>query len=248
MTTLPSFVELMASLGLGNSTDSPDSSSAPRHSRTSSQSSTTSSVSQASDTVIPSQANIYSITSPSIVVSSPEVSPDRESDWERRRTRIARYSPYCTAISHARKGSMPSVITEEEAVLNRPARAMSTSPRLSSISRNTDRRSRPIASVTPQSSPISPTFPHSVRKRSSTPSLPLSIPTLPPIFSIPSFKNNNSDTEDEDMDTMSELSSFQLEQPAQVVSSPRHGTRAISIRSHALAPHLKITIGTASHR
>ncbi|PSR73629.1 hypothetical protein PHLCEN_2v10548 [Hermanssonia centrifuga] len=174
---------------------------------------------------------------------------------EKRRHR-ARFSPYSPAISHIRRGSLPSVAQLGEAE-SRPSRvsdteithncpnpdlrfqALSTSPRSMSPQRivgkqrsstfgsSSARRpakltldadlvaNTPISTFlrrkTPQSSPISPTFPHRF-KRSSSPSLPVSIPTLPtfffpPVTIIPSL---SSDTDD---DMMSDTSSTRVEAP-----------------------------------
>ncbi len=95
MTSLPSFVELMASLGLENSADPNDMQSLSRHSRTSSYSSTSSTHSQSSSNY--SQAlECYRHRSPSIVISSssPTIA---EMEPEKRRHR-ARFSPYSPAI------------------------------------------------------------------------------------------------------------------------------------------------------
>ncbi|OSC99171.1 hypothetical protein PYCCODRAFT_1446954 [Trametes coccinea BRFM310] len=155
-TTLPSFVELMASLGLGGPDDAPAKpaagSDSRRHSRSSSHSSSIShlSASSTSSIVSPPTSNIYSsplrtsisstsststrlTDSPAIVVSSHEASPERDLlSCEIRRSRATtRYSPY-GSISHSRKQSMP--VLNAERTYERPIRALSTSPRLSPIS------------------------------------------------------------------------------------------------------------------
>ena len=149
MTALPSFVELMASLGLGGPEDAlePTKLSA-RHSRSSSHSSTASAFSAASSSNVTSaNSNIYSIqqrqlqhkqSSPSIIVSSHEGSPERDMPQDIRRSRATtRYSPYGSIVSgrasngasttdvhveqsHSRKASMP--ILNPERTLERPAR------------------------------------------------------------------------------------------------------------------------------
>ncbi|KAI0092783.1 hypothetical protein BDY19DRAFT_506260 [Irpex rosettiformis] len=253
-TTLPSFVELMASLGLENNSKdivADERSLGSHHSRSSSYSSTCSFASQSSSSATNSQAELSTDISPRIVVSSD--SPiEMVVDYDRRRYHRARFSPYAPAIvstnvidslehcpqhrlatqSHTRRVSLPNVAREEA------IRSHSTSPRSGSPSHNVARRSStlsltsghrpeklvleneyvantPISTFlrrkTPQSSPISPTFPH--RKRSSSPSLPVSIPTLP-TFCFPSQQSTlvsgsiSSDTDDE---VMSDASSTHLD-------------------------------------
>ncbi|KAJ3534379.1 hypothetical protein NM688_g7148 [Phlebia brevispora] len=225
MTTLPSFVELMASLGLENRDSSSDSQSLNRHSRSSSYSSSSSIISQTSSDSSPSLVNRVPLHSPSIVVSG---SPGKDVEMDRRRHHI-RYSPYSPAISHIRRGSLPTNVKEEE--LEDQLRAGSSSPRRLSPPRSVGRRSSavgltngtkrpqkltldadlianmPISTFlrrkTPQSSPISPTFPCR-SKRSSSPSLPVSIPTLPTFFfpqqqAQPFATGNMSSDTDDDM-------------------------------------------------
>ncbi|OCH88305.1 hypothetical protein OBBRIDRAFT_94329 [Obba rivulosa] len=235
-TTLPSFVELMASLGLDNNpttTGPARHGSGTHHSRSSSYSSTSSMSSQSStvsSTYSSTHSDIYSNTSPSIVVSRETDEPlasNRDWDMDRRRTRAARFSPYGPAISHTRRGSMPVMPTDDD-LKERPIRALSTSPRLSStrvagrrgsvLSLRNHRPEKlrlsegdlpahtPISTFvrrkTPQTSPTSPTFPTLSKKRSSTPSLPVSIPTLPQFFPPTNYAGyNTSDTEEDDMQT-----------------------------------------------
>ncbi|EMD40566.1 hypothetical protein CERSUDRAFT_91297 [Gelatoporia subvermispora B] len=237
-TTLPSFVELMASLGLDNTSSTTTGparhGSGTHHSRSSSYSSISSVSSQASSTVSSTHSSthsdIYSNSSPSIVISRERDEHnlfDRDWDMERRRTRAARFSPYGPAISHTRRGSMPVMPTDEDPE-ERPNRALSTSPRISS-QRTAGRRGSvlslrnhrpeklrlsdgdlpahtPISTFvrrkTPQTSPTSPTFPTLSKKRSSSPSLPVSIPTLPQFFPPATYTGyNTSDTDDDDMQT-----------------------------------------------
>lgn len=86
---------------------------------------------------------------------------------------------------------------------------------------------------TPQSSPISPTFPHR-RKRSSSPSLPVSIPTLP-TFCFPLQQPTlvsgsvSSDTDDE---VMSDASSTHLD-----VQSSKRKLRARKIANKKDVSH-----------
>ncbi|CCM01692.1 uncharacterized protein FIBRA_03756 [Fibroporia radiculosa] len=149
MTTLPSFVELMASLGLDNSARPAtlDTHVGPacfgshfHHSRTSSTSSSCSSFSSApSGTVSPPHPSITVDEPQSYSVSRRESSPSGR-DWEseRRPVRVARYSPYVPTISHTRKKSAPTILEEEPA---ERMRALSTSPYLSPATCNMNRRS-----------------------------------------------------------------------------------------------------------
>ncbi|KAI0751356.1 hypothetical protein C8Q80DRAFT_1098103 [Daedaleopsis nitida] len=258
MTTLPSFVELMASLGLGGPDDAPEPTKlAVHHSRSSSHSSTASAFSASSSNVTSATSNIYSVHkhSPSIVVSSHEGSPERDIPGDIRRSRATtRYSPY-GSISHSRKASMP--ILNPERTLERPARALSTSPRLSPISASfRGRRSRrpdnlvlseadsmaftPISSYlrrkTPQNSPTSPTF---FRDRNSSISHPLTIPTLPTLLSPASIATQSSDSEDDEMDGLP-AADFKIGQPPHIATSPHWQSRycdpAISPRISVCAP------------
>ncbi|KAI0721873.1 hypothetical protein C8T65DRAFT_170313 [Cerioporus squamosus] len=259
MTALPSFVELMASLGLGGPDNAPEPAKlSVRHSRSSSHSSTASAFSASSSNVPSATSNIYSIPhkhSPSIVVSSHEGSPERDVPGDIRRSRATtRYSPY-GSISHSRKASMP--ILNAERTLERPARALSTSPRLSPISASfRGRRSRrpdnlilsetdsmaytPISSYlrrkTPQNSPTSPTF---FRERTTSVSHPLTIPALPTLLSPASFATQSSDSEDDDMDGLPDPD-FKLGQPPRISASPpwqsRYCDPAVSPRISICAP------------
>ncbi|KAI0356637.1 hypothetical protein OH77DRAFT_219692 [Trametes cingulata] len=259
-TTLPSFVELMATLGLGGPDDAPEQSTQPasRHSRSSSHSSSISHLSASSSIVPPPTSNIYSFKhtpSPAIVVSSHEGSPERDMPCDIRRSRATtRYSPY-GSISHSRKASMP--VLNAERTYERPIRALSTSPRLSPISTSfRGRRARrpdnlhlsdadlvaytPISSYvrrkTPQNSPTSPTF---ARDRDAATSHPLTIPAIPTLLSPASFTTQSSDSEDEDMDATPDHS-FRLGQVPQVMSSPpwqsRYCDAGLSPRTSVCAP------------
>lgn len=99
MTALPSFVELMASLGL-DSPEPPKNTPLPHHSRSSSYSSVSSITSRSSSTNSQSNLAPYQNGSPAIVISqqheSPTIAP-RDWEMERRRSR-ARYSPYSPPI------------------------------------------------------------------------------------------------------------------------------------------------------
>ncbi|TCD71308.1 hypothetical protein EIP91_011079 [Steccherinum ochraceum] len=230
MTALPSFVELMASLGLENSSsDGQD--SHPQHSRSSSYSSTASVVSRSSAGNLPTTAQLGGQGgSPSIVISRHPSSSslNRDSDSERRKSRT-RYAPYSPSISHMRRGSVPSLSAGEDELHTRPTRALSSSPVPNLATRTVGRRSsglglhgrRPenltlgepdfIASTpistyvrrkTPTSSPISPTFPH--RKRSSSPSAPVLIPTLPTFIfpQLPTINGGSGQSSDSEDDPM----------------------------------------------
>ncbi|EPT03555.1 hypothetical protein FOMPIDRAFT_1046597 [Fomitopsis schrenkii] len=228
-TTLPSFVELMASLGLDNSPRLPplhrDADPANvghrvQHSRSSSTSSS-SSLSSLSGPVLSHRPLIHSERSSAERESSPS---DRDWDMERRRARVPRFTPYAPCISHMRKRSVPTLIKEE--VEDLPARPLSTSPYLSptvprrashsalrqsytrprhlTLSQSDLTANTPISTFvrrkTPQGSPTSPSFSHRIRKRSCSPAQPVSIPTLPSVFPPPeTWKYTSSDTEDEDM-------------------------------------------------
>ncbi|KAF9221866.1 hypothetical protein BS17DRAFT_218572 [Gyrodon lividus] len=187
MAALPSFIELMASLGLdGDVKPSP-----PRITTTRSRSDSCSSVSSTA-----SSNKCCSPISPSFNTSSESLS--RDMDIDRRhgsaRLRTVRYSPYISASSSARQSSSTSLApsTEEQESGRR-----STSPRLSSSPRrhrpsslqflkNTRElhASTPISSYvrrkTPQNSPTVATFSHRIHvERPETITLPslLSAPT-----------------------------------------------------------------------
>jgi len=174
MTALPSFIELMASLGL----ESPK-----------------------MDT-----SEIPTSTSPSIVISEHDPASDRHN----LRPRAARYSPYSAPISHSHRRSSSS-LSNDGNDSDTPNGTSSASPRLSArvlghrpsaLNLGADSRHRhgvsesemaantPISTFvrrkTPQSSPVSPTFAQrtrsGTRRRSQSPTMPVSLPTLPPVF------------------------------------------------------------------
>ena len=100
MTTLPSFVELMASLGLeSNSSDGKeDRPSYHGHSRSSSYSSSISTFSQSSGGSSVEPNSDYDMDGPPyIVVSSSNQTVPRDVEVDRRKHRV-RYSPYMPAI------------------------------------------------------------------------------------------------------------------------------------------------------
>ncbi|KAI0921566.1 hypothetical protein AcV7_008216 [Taiwanofungus camphoratus] len=283
MTTLPSFVELMASLGLDNQAGPVDlrSHSGPvgfrtraHHSRSSSYSSSGSFPSPISSTASLPRPDSRADTSPAIMISGDEMSSDRDWDADRRRIRTTRYSPYAPLISHTRKGSVP--IMKEE-IQERPARALSTSPYLSpatcTISRRTssytlkDTSRRPekltlsetdltanmpistfVRRKTPSTSPTSPTFPHRKKRRSTSPSLPVCIPTLPHVFpASPTSRYCNSDTEDEEMPDVSTAPMDRANRPRprtidNAVLRSRCGSPGVSVlafaRPHQQHPHV----------
>ncbi|KAI0728722.1 hypothetical protein C8Q72DRAFT_885038 [Fomitopsis betulina] len=228
-TTLPSFVELMATLGLDNSprlpslhrdVDPAHVGHRVQHSRSSSASSSSSITSLAGS--IASQRPLIRLERSSAELESS--SSDRDWDMEKRRARVPRFTPYAPCISHMRKRSVPTFIKEE--VDDIPARSLSTSPYLSSavprrashsalrqsytrprhltLSQSDLTANTPISTFvrrkTPQGSPTSPSFSNRIRKRSCSPVQPVSIPTLPYLFPPPeTWKYASSDTDDEDM-------------------------------------------------
>ncbi|KAH9844052.1 uncharacterized protein C8Q71DRAFT_27674 [Rhodofomes roseus] len=135
-TTLPSFVELMATLGLENTPGLPalHKDAVPvqvghrvHHSRSSSASSSSSLSSSFSNTVSPRRPLIrLEGSSATERGNSPS---DRDLDAERRRVRAPRFTPYAPCISHMRKRSAPIFIKEE--MEEAPVRPLSTSPYLS---------------------------------------------------------------------------------------------------------------------
>nr|GAT53982.1 predicted protein [Mycena chlorophos] len=171
-TTLPSFVELMATLGLDQTQDrSPASSpsSSPR---------------------------VLSVAPPS--PSKSRSSPSLR-DAAAGRNRLARYSPYSPQLSERRGSVSSSSSSDYERPMTR---AYSTSPHPPSSPRarrrhgnkltvnvfgsNTD-LAMPISSYvrrkTPGASPTSPTFPREPQDSSPSGSpMPFSIPTLPALF------------------------------------------------------------------
>ncbi|KAH9943069.1 uncharacterized protein BXZ73DRAFT_74115 [Epithele typhae] len=253
MTALPSFIELMATLGIDDPTPEPSKLAAPHHSRSSSHSSTASTLSASSSN--------HKHSSPAIVVSALNGPEDSEMPADIRRSRAhTRYSPY-GAISHSRKASMP--ISTESSPARVPfdelRQALSTSPRLSPISASfRGRRSRrpdnlnlntpesesmaytPISSYvrrrTPQNSPTSPTFART-RERSSTIAHPLTIPTLPTLLSPASFATQSSDSEEDDMDAIPD-SEYKLGQSSRVqaLSPSRYGSLGSKPARRAVMP------------
>ncbi|KAJ7095214.1 hypothetical protein B0H15DRAFT_97675 [Mycena belliarum] len=179
MTTLPSFVELMASLGL----DTVDRSPSPRSSPASS-------------------PRVPSVTPPSPTKS--RSSPSLR-DTPASRNRLARYSPYSPVFQlSSRRGSLSSNSSNSSDYERPTVRAYSTSPHPPSSPRSRKRHGNNNLSVnvygsnsdlsantpistyvrrkTPGASPTSPTFPREAYDSPSSSPMPFSIPTLPPLF------------------------------------------------------------------
>ncbi|KAJ8468190.1 hypothetical protein ONZ45_g17337 [Pleurotus djamor] len=176
-TTLPSFIELMASLGLDQAT-------APRDTRCSSpysspRASPRSSLSRDSSPSIPRSGSSTSLKD---VLSA--------------RSRAARYTPYSPKLSAPRRGSLSSVSSSASDNSSCPS-----SPRFTSRSRSRKRTHQltinicessndlsantPISSYvrrkTPGTSPTSTVFPREDRDDAAACLTPLSLPTLPPL-------------------------------------------------------------------
>ncbi|KAJ7283820.1 hypothetical protein C8J57DRAFT_1432830 [Mycena rebaudengoi] len=184
MTTLPSFVELMSSLGLDQATSVPEgsTSSSPRSSPTSS-------------------PRLPSVTPPSPTKS--RSSPSLR-DVAASRSKLARYSPYSPVFQlSSRRGSLSSVSSTSSDYERPTVRAYSTSPHPPSSPRarrrhgnnlsvnvygsNSDLSANtPISTYvrrkTPGASPTSPTFPREALDSPSASPMPFSIPTLPSLF------------------------------------------------------------------
>ncbi|KAJ7047541.1 hypothetical protein C8F04DRAFT_11989 [Mycena alexandri] len=184
MTTLPSFVELMSSLGLDQTAPAPENStsSSPRSSPSSS-------------------PRMPSVTPPSPTKS--RSSPSLR-DAGASRNRLARYSPYSPVFQSSRRGSLSSVSSSSSDYERPTVRAYSTSPHPPSSPRSRKRHGNnltvnvygsssdlsantPISTYvrrkTPGASPTSPTFPREAQDYSPSSSpMPFSIPTLPSLF------------------------------------------------------------------
>ncbi|KAF9469064.1 hypothetical protein BDZ94DRAFT_1245278 [Collybia nuda] len=187
MTTLPSFVELMASLGLEASTKILDQ--------------------------MPSTRSSPSSSPRPAIITAPLYSRSKSTqslrDASTTRQRVARYTPYSPVLSSARRGSLSSLSSTSSEIDRSPLRACSTSPRTTSSPRLSRRSlnklsvniygsvsdlaaNTPISTYvrrkTPGASPTSPTFPHEGRNytRSESP-MPVAVPTLPAL--LPSSEN-----------------------------------------------------------
>lgn len=239
MTALPSFVELMASLGIDSKSDAQDPRTVPHHSRSSSYSSTTSAISNSSQLAFSSSG--LSSSKAGSKSGSPTPST-REWESSERRSSRQRYSPYSPPISHTRRGSITAVISSEDDLREHPNRSLNPSPCSGSQSRSVGRRSSalglrsqrrpeklnltdpdfmantPISTFvrrkTPQSSPISPSFPHRVKRHHTNTAAPVLIPTLP-TFAFPplspAYGSISSDTDDDEMIVDTQPSSYHLE-------------------------------------
>ncbi|KAJ7179294.1 hypothetical protein C8R46DRAFT_1073281 [Mycena filopes] len=185
MTTLPSFVELMSSLGL-------DQSAAPAQEHESSSS--------------PRSSPSSSPRMPSVTPPSPTKSRSSPSlrDAGASRNRLARYSPYSPGFQlSSRRGSLSSVSSSSSDYERPTVRAYSTSPHPPSSPRTRKRHGNnltvnvygsssdlsantPISTYvrrkTPGASPTSPTFPREAQDSPSSSPMPFSIPTLPSLF------------------------------------------------------------------
>ncbi|KAJ7179821.1 hypothetical protein C8R43DRAFT_941593 [Mycena crocata] len=183
MTTLPSFVELMSSLGLDQAAPAPErsTSSSPRSSPSSS-------------------PRMPSVTPPSPTKS--RSSPSLR-DAGASRNRLARYSPYSPVFLSSRRGSLSSVSSSSSDYERPTVRAYSTSPHPPSSPRSRKRHGNnltvnvygsnsdlsantPISTYvrrkTPGASPTSPSFPREALDSPSASPMPFSIPTLPSLF------------------------------------------------------------------
>ncbi|KAJ7368147.1 hypothetical protein DFH08DRAFT_830518 [Mycena albidolilacea] len=216
MTTLPSFVELMESLGL----DAPqhDTSSSPRSSPSSS-------------------PRMPSVTPPSPTKSrsSPSLRDPGAS-----RNRLARYSPYSPVFQlSSRRGSLSSVSSNSSSDYERPTRAYSTSPHPPSSPRARKRHGNnltvnvygssgdlsantPISTYvrrkTPGASPTSPIFPRDALEESPSASpMPFTIPTLPSLFPRSASSDSFPLTPNSDLDG----------NPASERSSPNYPTKPL---------------------
>ncbi|TFK43349.1 hypothetical protein BDQ12DRAFT_674822 [Crucibulum laeve] len=190
MTTLPSFVELMASLGLEQKPQVDKQSPSP----------------SPSPSVSPRLVNGGAPSSPTRSKSSPSLR-----DLSVSRNRVARYSPYSPAVSFTRRGSLSSVSSSSSSEYDRSPthhKFSSSPPPLSLRARRSGNKlsinvygsngdlpaNMPISSYvrrkTPGASPTSPTFPREHRPESpATPPLPLGVPILPTL--LPNSANSD---------------------------------------------------------
>ncbi|KZW03870.1 hypothetical protein EXIGLDRAFT_758190 [Exidia glandulosa HHB12029] len=218
-TTLPSFVELMATLGLDNEVR-------PKGHRTTASFSSVSSSSSATSSLRSATALSTPQTSPPLPHFPSPPSPSRSLDADRRaslgRKRAARFSPYSQDTSHTRRISLPSAPHEVSSDSVQTMRSAPTSPRSRSplcpetgdgVSRSSPSRSddsdAPLPRIsamyrtrrTPSASPRSATFHKRSRSRtqssSSSPDqllIPVALPTLPiSIMSPASATSSNQD-------------------------------------------------------
>ncbi|KAF5388204.1 hypothetical protein D9615_000229 [Tricholomella constricta] len=188
MTALPSFVELMASLGLDQNTKTPDQTPKSSHSSPSASP-------RLAGAVVPLHSRSKSIQSL------------RESS----RPRVARYSPYSPVLATSRRGSLSSVSSCSLERDPSPLRAFSSPPRSASSPRFSRRpmnklsvnvygsasdlaANTPISSYvrrkTPGASPTSPTFSQGSRDSPPASPMPVTVPTLPTLW--PNSANSDS--------------------------------------------------------
>ncbi|EJD53895.1 hypothetical protein AURDEDRAFT_180278 [Auricularia subglabra TFB-10046 SS5] len=211
-TTLPSFVELMASLGLDNDTRRPG------HRATHSFSSVSSSSSASATSSLRSMSTFSTPqTSPPLHGFPSPPSPSRSLDADRRaslgRKRAARFSPYWQEPCHTRRVSLPGIRISDS---DKPSQAMKSAPSSprsrtspssdagASVERDSrhspsqsDNSDAPLPRIssmararrTPSTSPRSATFRERARARRSSPSnspdqllVPVALPTLPPMI------------------------------------------------------------------
>jgi len=261
MTNLPSFIELMATLGIDNNANvSEFQARNSSHSRSSSSSSA-------------SSPRLFSISSTSRQAHKTRSIPSlRDLESDRRlglnRHRTARYSPYSFGHSDGRRESLP-YIAGHGVESERPLRPLSTSPKSCSLSSSgrhvppqlenisgyseelshfplENQADTPISSYvrrkTPQTSPISPTFPRYIfheQTREHTPisspsTMPFLLPTLPSIHSDVTFSVPSSDAgSDRGSSARSSpfLASNSLPEIMEVEPLPRHTGLRLS------APH-----------
>ncbi|KAG5723585.1 hypothetical protein E4T56_gene18137 [Termitomyces sp. T112] len=218
MTSLPSFVELMASLGLDQSTKTSD------H-RPQSQSALSS----------PS-------TSPRLIGAGIHSrSRSTQSLRESSRSRTTRYSPYSPVIPTPRRDSLSSASSCSLQRDQSPVRAISSSPRDASPRRFSRRSTNnlsvnvygsasdlaantPISSYvrrkTPGASPTSPTFSHESRDSSPVSPVPMTVPKLP------AFCSGSFPTTTRDIESLT----FETHSAAEAAKTDRRGRRSVGTR------------------
>ncbi|KAJ3995201.1 hypothetical protein F5050DRAFT_1808916 [Lentinula boryana] len=226
MTTLPSFVELMASLGI-NATDEQPERELECHAPSSSHSSPSSS------------PKMLGVSTPSLRSKS---SPSLRDQSHRSRTR---YSPYSsTSIFARRRGSVSSVSSSSSSDMDSMSeRSSSCSPTLKSSSPRMRKRAHdkylvnvlgsspdlsantPISSYvrrkTPGTSPSSPSFPRETDDSREL-SKPFTIPTLPSFLPLSARGEKTfSSSPNSDFDDSSSLSNYGLKQTELDVMSRR---------------------------
>ncbi|KAG7097147.1 hypothetical protein E1B28_004525 [Marasmius oreades] len=228
MTTLPSFVELMTTLGIDNMSSEPtpsSSSSQPPSPRT-------------GRLTLPASSPTRSRSSPAL--------RDQAS-----RSRTARYTPYSPTVSSStRRGSVSSVSSSSSEMSQRAGsprasssarfRRRSTSNRLTInvFGSSTDLAANtPISSYvrrkTPVTSPTSPTF----SRESSDPPMPFTLPTLPPF--LPQSSGSDSFPKTPDSESM------EFSVPPTSPSSPEANVKVPSEDPSSPRFHTGIRISTS---